>query len=497
MSSDSPSFGPYTLIREIGSGTSAKVALAVHSESGEQVAIKIIKKDRFVDNPSLQLKIDREIALMRLFDHPHILKVVEYLQSPRHIYIVLEYASHGELFDFLVENRTLSEDAARNFLRQIIYGLEYLHSLGVCHRDLKPENILLDERLNVKIADFGFARFVKSNVAETSCGSPHYAAPEIIKGQPYNGKAADVWSCGVILFALLAGYLPFDDTSIRGLLMKVKRGQFTMPPFSPVAQDLISRMLTLDPTQRITIEDLKNHEFFRCDLPPDYVLPRPIAMQCMDGPLDIAAISPDLIDVLRKIGYKDDGELAADLQAPGHTMAKVFYFMLTTRFSLEVIDWSQCNGGSLAMGGSIMYEAREAAYVLNATDPFHRDGARSPESLSSVNSLAVRHEWDIPNVPDGGAMEQAREMKIHGMSAVDIMHGLQQLLGQRGLQWIHPDEFTILARNEAVGLVVMVQAWLTGEQYIIGLQIQCFRGAPDAFEAFCIGVREKFAGNFE
>jgi BR serine/threonine kinase len=276
MSGDEPvqAFGPYVLVKLLGAGTSGKVKLAINQQTRERVAIKVIKKDSFIDNPSLQTKVQREIALMRLADHPHILKFLDYLESPRHLYIVVEYASRGELFDYLVENRTLSEDAARPFLRQLIYGLEYLHSLGICHRDLKPENILLDEHLNIKIADFGFARFVRTNIANTSPGSPHYAAPEIIRGVPYDGRAADVWSCGVILYALLAGYLPFDDISVRNLLVKVRHGQYVMPALSRSACDLIQRMLTLDPAERITIDRIKSHGFFTADLPAEYVLPR-------------------------------------------------------------------------------------------------------------------------------------------------------------------------------------------------------------------------------
>lgn len=204
MDQQGAEYGPYLLIRPLGTGTTGKVKLAVHRETQQEVAIKIISKASFQQRPNLQSKIQREVALMRLVDHPHLLKLIDVLESPRHLYIVLEYAAHGELFDFLVAHRYLKEEIALKFFRQIIYGLEYLHSLGICHRDLKPENILLDEQNNIKIADFGFARFVKTNIAETSCGSPHYAAPEVIRGQPYDGRAADVWSVGVILYALLA-----------------------------------------------------------------------------------------------------------------------------------------------------------------------------------------------------------------------------------------------------------------------------------------------------
>jgi BR serine/threonine kinase len=196
--------GPYVLVRSLGNGTTGKVKLAIHRESNQEYAIKIISKSVFDEKPELQNRIRREIALMQLLDHPHILKLVDVLESPRHLYIVLEYASQGELFNFLVSHRTLPENVAMRLFRQIIYGLEYLHSMGICHRDIKPENMLLDQNFNIKIADFGFARFLRMNVADTSCGSPHYAAPEVIKGQPYDGRCADVWSCGVMLFALLA-----------------------------------------------------------------------------------------------------------------------------------------------------------------------------------------------------------------------------------------------------------------------------------------------------
>ncbi|OHT13635.1 CAMK family protein kinase [Tritrichomonas foetus] len=196
--------GEYILGRTLGSGTTGKVKLAVHKVTGQQVAIKIIKKAMFDVKPDLQRKIRREIALMRLLDHPHLLKLIEVYDSSHHMYIVLEFASHGELFDYLVARRRLDVPVALHFFREIIYGLDYLHSHAICHRDLKPENILLDEYDHIKIADFGFARWMKSNIAETSCGSPHYAAPEVIRGERYDGRHADIWSCGVILYALLA-----------------------------------------------------------------------------------------------------------------------------------------------------------------------------------------------------------------------------------------------------------------------------------------------------
>ena len=196
--------GPYLVDRTLGSGTTGKVRLAIHQDTGEKVAIKIIRKSAFEVKPNLEMKVHREISLMKIVSHPNILKLIDVYESERHLYVVLEYAEHGELFDYLVMKRNLEEQQAFEFFRQIVLAIEYLHVHGICHRDLKPENILLDGQNRIKIADFGFARWVKRGIAETSCGSPHYAAPEVIRGTPYDGRKADIWSLGIILYALLA-----------------------------------------------------------------------------------------------------------------------------------------------------------------------------------------------------------------------------------------------------------------------------------------------------
>ena len=196
--------GNYIVVGTLGSGNSAKVKLAEDRVTHERVAIKVLKKDNLKSKPNLFAKLQREIALMSLFEHPHILRLYEVFESERHLHIVMEYAENRELFDLLVQCHRLREEEGIELFRQIIYALEYLHIHGICHRDLKPENILLDANNSIKIADFGFARWMKSDVANTSCGSPHYAAPEVIRSQPYSGRQADIWSAGVILFAMLS-----------------------------------------------------------------------------------------------------------------------------------------------------------------------------------------------------------------------------------------------------------------------------------------------------
>ena len=492
--------GPYFLRNPLGAGTTGKVKLAIHSQTQKKYAIKIIKKDSFNDRPNLLEKIQREIALMKLVDHPHILKLADFLESPRHFYIVLEYASRGELFDYLVENKVLSEDVAIRFFRQIIYGLEYLHSLGICHRDLKPENILLDENLNIKIADFGFARFVKSNIAQTSCGSPHYAAPEVIRGQPYDGRAADIWSCGVILYALMAGYLPFDDSSVRVLLNKVKKGIFTMPPFSDQAKDLISRLLTLDPASRITIPQIKQHPFFRMNLPYDYVPPTPIPFPNFVQPIDPSTVSYDIIDILKKIGYNDEQELRNDFISSTHSMAKVFYYMLTTRVSFDQLDWSLSVDANAQHQNhpneeEIMLNPTEQSFTVNVagSDPFHRYGS-SDQSLEAGNSFANAADWSVPDTPPMDII-QTFEIRINGIFVAELMRLIQVIVRNFGMQWFFPDDFTIISRSEQTGGYIIFQCANQQSEIDILLTLQLFEGNLEEFTHVCRAVEEIIAGN--
>ncbi|KAI8377947.1 kinase-like domain-containing protein [Radiomyces spectabilis] len=199
--------------------------MGTHRITGQKVAIKVIAKAYLASNPSVERSVRREIAIMKLLDHPNIVNLIDVIDSPHssNLYLILEYVPGGELFDRLVSQGRMSEVTARKYFQQIIIALEYCHQHYVCHRDLKPENLLLDDENNIKIADFGMASLQPVDaLLRTSCGSPHYASPEIISGTPYNGATSDIWSCGIILFALLSGHLPFDDDNIAYLLNKIK-----------------------------------------------------------------------------------------------------------------------------------------------------------------------------------------------------------------------------------------------------------------------------------
>jgi BR serine/threonine kinase len=192
--------GDYVLGHSLGVGSTGKVRLARHHITGEEVAVKIIKKSLFKDHPEMLKKVQREIALMRLFEHPCILSLHDVYESDHRFFIVEGYAPNGSLYDYI---QSIPKIVAISFFRQIIYGLEYLHQRGICHRDLKPENLLLTAASQILIADFGFACWMPNNIATTACGSPLYSAPEIIRGVPYDGRISDIWSAGVILYVMM------------------------------------------------------------------------------------------------------------------------------------------------------------------------------------------------------------------------------------------------------------------------------------------------------
>ena len=217
----------------------------------------------------MEQKVRREIKILRLFDHPHIIRLYEVIDTPTDIFVIMEYVSGGELFDYIVMKGRLAENEARRFFQQILTGIEYCHHHMVVHRDLKPENLLLSAENSVKIADFGLSNLMTDGCfLKTSCGSPNYAAPEVIRGDLYAGTEVDVWSCGVILYALLCGSLPFDDEDIPNLFKKIKNGIYTLPGhLSKLSRDLIPRMLVVDPMKRMTIPEIRQHPFFTMALP--------------------------------------------------------------------------------------------------------------------------------------------------------------------------------------------------------------------------------------
>eukprot|EP00730_Choanoeca_flexa_P001980 TRINITY_DN10867_c0_g1_i2.p1 TRINITY_DN10867_c0_g1~~TRINITY_DN10867_c0_g1_i2.p1 ORF type:complete len:502 (+),score=108.01 TRINITY_DN10867_c0_g1_i2:96-1601(+) len=296
--------GQYMLCSTIGKGSFGKVKKAQHVVTDHVVAVKIINRKKIKRQDMLD-KIKREIQILKLFRHPHIIKLYQVVTSPSDIFMLMEYVSGGELFNYILKKGRLSEKESRRFFQQIISGVEYCHRHQVVHRDLKPENLLLDENLNVKIADFGLSNVMTDgDFLKTSCGSPNYASPQVISGQLYAGPEVDVWSCGVILYVLLCGRLPFDDEHLPTLFKLIRRGVFSFPSHvSEDAKDLVSRMLIVDPLKRITIDQIRQHTWFLVDLPEDLF---------EDTTLDDSAFDADVVaKVCKKFHVFEDPVLDA------------------------------------------------------------------------------------------------------------------------------------------------------------------------------------------
>jgi len=251
---EEPHIGKYRLLKTIGKGNFAKVKLAKHIPTGKEVAIKIIDKTQL--NPGSLQKLFREVRIMKTLDHPNIVKLFQVIETEKTLYLVMEYASGGEVFDYLVLHGRMKEKEARAKFRQIVSAVQYCHQKKIIHRDLKAENLLLDSEMNIKIADFGFSNeFVPGNKLDTFCGSPPYAAPELFQGKKYDGPEVDVWSLGVILYTLVSGSLPFDGSTLRELRERVLRGKYRIPFYmSTDCENLLKKFLVLNPTRRASLE---------------------------------------------------------------------------------------------------------------------------------------------------------------------------------------------------------------------------------------------------
>ncbi|KAI4381103.1 hypothetical protein MLD38_007211 [Melastoma candidum] len=265
--------GKYRCSRTIGEGSFAKVKLAVDSSNCRPVAIKIIDKDKIQGDDYMRCQVQSEIKTMKLLNHPNIIRIHEVIGTKSKIYIVMEYASGGQLSDKLAYAKKFSEWEARKLFQQLIDAVDYCHARGVYHRDLKPENLLLDGRGNLKISDFGLSALRKpGDLLSTACGSPCYVAPELLVKKSYNGAAADTWSCGVILYELLAGFLPFDDRNLINLYKKIYKADYMCPPwFTRGQRRMLTKILEPSPKKRITITEIIEDEWFQVDYEPAIV----------------------------------------------------------------------------------------------------------------------------------------------------------------------------------------------------------------------------------
>jgi serine/threonine protein kinase len=313
--------GQFVIGKSLGEGTFGKVKLGTHILTGEKVAIKILEKVKILDEGD-KIRVDREIRILKSMMHYNIIKIYSVIETPTTIYLIMEYASGGELFDYIVLKKRLQESEACKFFHQIINAIEYLHKLGIVHRDLKPENLLLDHKKDVKMVDFGLSNTYKQgDLLKTPCGSPCYAAPEMVMGKKYSGLLVDIWSSGIILFAMLCGFLPFDDANNDVLYKKIAEGRYSVPGFlSEPAKDIIKRILTTDPLKRFNIQQIREHAWFNIVSPS--IINEGLFITQMKIPIDLR-----LVEKMSEFGFSKE-EALEYISKNRHNHVTTTYYLL-------------------------------------------------------------------------------------------------------------------------------------------------------------------------
>ncbi|XP_072220965.1 MAP/microtubule affinity-regulating kinase 3a isoform X9 [Leuresthes tenuis] len=379
-----PHVGNYRLLKTIGKGNFAKVKLARHIPTGREVAIKIIDKTQL--NPNSLQKLFREVRIMKILNHPNIVKLFEVIETERTLYLVMEYASGGEVFDYLVAHGRMKEKEARAKFRQIVSAVQYCHQKHIVHRDLKAENLLLDADMNIKIADFGFSNeFTMGNKLDTFCGSPPYAAPELFQGKKYDGPEVDVWSLGVILYTLVSGSLPFDGQNLKELRERVLRGKYRIPFYmSTDCENLLKRFLVLNPAKRGTLEQIMKDRWINAGFEEDELKPY------TEPELDIT--DQKRIDVMVGMGYNLD-----DIQ---DSLAKMKYDEITATYLLLGRKASELEPSESASSSNLSLAKPRPSSELNGQSPSHLKVQRS---VSSNHKQRRYSEQVGQNVPPGMA----------------------------------------------------------------------------------------------
>ncbi|XP_077467121.1 serine/threonine-protein kinase SIK2 isoform X2 [Stigmatopora argus] len=321
--------GFYDIERTLGKGNFAVVKLARHRITKTEVAIKIIDKTQ-LDAVNLE-KIYREVQIMKMLDHPHIIKLYQVMETKNMLYLVTEYAKNGEIFDYLAKHGRLSEIEARRKFWQILSAVEYCHNRKIVHRDLKAENLLLDNHMNIKIADFGFGNFFQpGEPLATWCGSPPYAAPEVFEGQQYEGPQLDIWSMGVVLYVLVCGALPFDGPTLPVLRQRVLEGRFRIPYFmTEDCEHLIRRMLVLDPSKRLSVAQIKEHKWMTLDVPVQRTLLYKQAVS-VEGETGVGEYSEQVLRLMHSLGI-DQHKTVESLQNKSYNHFAAIYYLLVER----------------------------------------------------------------------------------------------------------------------------------------------------------------------
>ncbi|XP_037894028.1 serine/threonine-protein kinase MARK2 isoform X1 [Glossina fuscipes] len=391
--------GKYKLIKTIGKGNFAKVKLAKHLPTGKEVAIKIIDKTQL--NPGSLQKLFREVRIMKMLDHPNIVKLFQVIETEKTLYLVMEYASGGEVFDYLVLHGRMKEKEARVKFRQIVSAVQYCHQKRIIHRDLKAENLLLDSELNIKIADFGFSNeFTPGSKLDTFCGSPPYAAPELFQGKKYDGPEVDVWSLGVILYTLVSGSLPFDGSTLRELRERVLRGKYRIPFYmSTDCENLLRKFLVLNPAKRASLETIMSDKWMNMGFEDDELKPYMEPKQDLADPKRIGKT-----EALVAMGYNRQ-EIEASLTQVRYDDVFATYLLLGRKSTDPESDGSR-SGSSLSLRNISGNDGTTISTNTTLQSPTHRGVHRSISASSTKPSRRASSGADTLRLAPGNTAVQ-------------------------------------------------------------------------------------------
>ncbi|XP_076017553.1 MAP/microtubule affinity-regulating kinase 4 isoform X2 [Genypterus blacodes] len=371
-SDDQPHIGNYRLLKTIGKGNFAKVKLARHILTGREVAIKIIDKTQL--NPTSLQKLFREVRIMKGLNHPNIVQLFEVIETDKTLYLIMEYASGGEVFDYLVSHGRMKEIEARAKFRQIVSAVHYCHTKNIVHRDLKAENLLLDADANIKIADFGFSNeFTLGNKLDTFCGSPPYAAPELFQGKKYDGPEVDVWSLGVILYTLVSGSLPFDGQNLKELRERVLRGKYRVPFYmSTDCEGILRRFLVLNPSKRCTLEQVMKDKWINAGYDGEDLKPHIEPVEDFSDPARI--------EVMVGMGFTSE-EIKDSLLNQKYNEVTATYLLLGRKND---------DGSETRTAGSLSLARVRPSPITNGTNKHSSATGSSSSSSSSSHSKTQR-----------------------------------------------------------------------------------------------------------
>ncbi|KAG5473856.1 hypothetical protein LSCM1_04490 [Leishmania martiniquensis] len=386
--------GSYVIRETIGRGSFGKVKKGRHVHTGEYVAIKILNRQK-LKSANMDKKVHREIEILQLFSHPNICRLYEVISTPTDMYLIMEYIEGGELYDYIVQKGRVRESEARYIFQQIVCAIEYCHHFRVVHRDLKPENILLGTGLQVKLIDFGLSNITKDGeFLATSCGSPNYAAPEVISGKLYFGPEVDVWSCGVILYALLCGCLPFDEDSIPLLFSKIKKGKYAIPSNMQAGpRELIQQILVVDPLVRLTVPQIRDNTWFNQRLPMRLSYSESIFSVKEDRILSVL-----VSETAKRLGIRDR-DVRRELEHGSGVAFVAYNILLDARRRREIAAEVRELGmsGDESRGVSHAIGARQAKFQPKAMERELNMGLMLTQSPAMVVLLdeedATRNKW--------------------------------------------------------------------------------------------------------